>query len=169
MIANPVWGISRSNTSHVTPSWICCVFCDFYVFFSEMTSNNFRILLFLYCWFQIYVVHHCIWCWVFPRVLAWDPMGVITILPKPSRESICWSIQVRPWMFFWGGRQPKVMEDGFQYLFSLFFTPIPGEMLQFDLRIFFQMGWFNHQLAKIGGGWFRWGYQLFPSAMAVQS
>ena len=56
-------------------------------------------------------------------------------------------------MFFWGGRQPKVMEDGFQYLFSLFFTPIPGEMLQFDLRIFFQMGWFNHQLAKIGGGW----------------
>ena len=26
------------------------------------------------------------------------------------------------------------------------FTRIPGEIIQFDLRICFQMGWFNHQL-----------------------
>ncbi len=31
---------------------------------------------------------------------------------------------------------------GFRYFFI--FTPIPGEMIQFDEHIF-QMGWFNHQ------------------------
>ena len=29
--------------------------------------------------------------------------------------------------------------------FFVFFTPIPGEMIQFDEHIF-QMGWFSHQL-----------------------
>ncbi len=32
----------------------------------------------------------------------------------------------------------------FQTLFM--FTPIPGEMIQFDYSNIFQMGWFNHQL-----------------------
>ena len=27
-------------------------------------------------------------------------------------------------------------------------SPLPGEMIQFDLRKFFQMGWFNHQLQE---------------------
>ena len=31
------------------------------------------------------------------------------------------------------------------------FTPIPGEMIQFDEHIF-QMGWFNHQLGDGEGG-----------------
>ena len=35
---------------------------------------------------------------------------------------------------------------GFKYF--LMFTPKPGEMIPFDLRIFFQMGWFNHQLYR---------------------
>ena len=29
--------------------------------------------------------------------------------------------------------------------FIFFFSPLPGEMIQFDEHIF-QMGWFNHQL-----------------------
>ena len=45
---------------------------------------------------------------------------------------------------------------GFKYV--VFFVVIPkfGEMIQFDLRIFFQMGWFNHQLDKI-----KWGTAMF--------
>ena len=35
---------------------------------------------------------------------------------------------------------------GFNYFF---FARIAGEMIQFDLHIFFQMGWFNHQLVYI--------------------
>ena len=32
-------------------------------------------------------------------------------------------------------------------MFFLFFIPKPGEMIQFDLRIFSNgLGWFNHQL-----------------------
>ena len=134
MIANPVWGISRSNTSHVTSSWVCCVFVNVYVFFPEMTSNNLRILLFLFillisniCCTPLHLVLS------FPRVLAWDPMGFITILQKPSRESICWSIQVRPWMFLLGGRQPKVMEVVSNICL---FSPLPGEMMNFDEHIF---------------------------------
>ncbi len=34
---------------------------------------------------------------------------------------------------------------GFKYFF---FSPLPGEMIQFDEHIF-QMGWFNHQLECI--------------------
>ena len=33
--------------------------------------------------------------------------------------------------------------DGFKYVFV---PPLPGEMIRFELRIFFQMGWFIHQL-----------------------
>ena len=29
------------------------------------------------------------------------------------------------------------------------FTPFLGEMIQFDLRIFFKLGWFNHQVAIV--------------------
>ena len=29
------------------------------------------------------------------------------------------------------------------------FTPIPGEMIQFDVRIFFNMGWFKHQPVEL--------------------
>ena len=32
---------------------------------------------------------------------------------------------------------------GFNHLFN--FIPTCGEIIQFDLRIFFQMSWFNHQ------------------------
>ena len=42
---------------------------------------------------------------------------------------------------------------------SFIFTPNPGEMIQFDEHIF-QMGWFNHQLAKyfrIHGRFFHMG------------
>ena len=37
----------------------------------------------------------------------------------------------------------------FQICFSML-TPIPGEMIQFDVH-FFQSGWFNHQLAIVFG------------------
>ena len=31
---------------------------------------------------------------------------------------------------------------------NIFFSPLPGEMIQFDEHIF-QMGWFNHQLVML--------------------
>ena len=36
-------------------------------------------------------------------------------------------------------------------IFNIFciFTANPEEMIQFDLRIFFPMGWFNHHLVSI--------------------
>ena len=37
------------------------------------------------------------------------------------------------------------MGGGFIHIFFSF-SPVCGEMIQFDGRIFFQMGWFNHQL-----------------------
>ena len=36
------------------------------------------------------------------------------------------------------------LDGGFQICF--YFTRNLGEMIQFDFRIFFQMGWFNHFL-----------------------
>ena len=38
---------------------------------------------------------------------------------------------------------------GFKYFL---FSPLPGEMIQFDEHIF-QMGWFNHQLVYHGKIW----------------
>ena len=49
----------------------------------------------------------------------------------------CWDV-VEILILTWGG--------GFKYFFI--FTRIPGEMMKFDLRIIFQLGWFNHQLVK---------------------
>ena len=40
----------------------------------------------------------------------------------------------------------------FQIFFLNMFIPIYGEMIQFDLRIFFKMGWFNHQLEEFPSG-----------------
>ena len=42
-------------------------------------------------------------------------------------------------------RNGTITIDGGFKLYILIFTPIPGEMIQFDEHIF-QMGWFNHQL-----------------------
>ena len=62
----------------------------------------------------------------------------------------CWAI-----LRLQGGEQPREKLDGVdlttkeQYLAGGFkhflFSPLPGEMIQFDEHIF-QMGWFNHQL-----------------------
>ena len=55
-------------------------------------------------------------------------------------------------MASWGGLDARNSQNnenklvgGFKDL--LFSTPILGEMIQFDEHIFFEMGWFNHQLA----------------------
>ena len=36
------------------------------------------------------------------------------------------------------------MFPGWWQLKHVLFSSLPGEMIQFDLRIFLQMGWFNH-------------------------
>ena len=45
---------------------------------------------------------------------------------------------------FFGWWPWTILGGGFKLF--LIFTPNPGEMIQFDVRIIFQMGWFNHQL-----------------------
>ena len=50
--------------------------------------------------------------------------------------------------FKWEGGEG---ESRWWFQISFIFTPIPGEMIQFDEHIF-QRGWFNHQLGiGIGG------------------
>ena len=49
--------------------------------------------------------------------------------------------------FRWAENRPRNFADFSRWWFPIFFvfTPIPGEMIEFDEHIF-QMGWFNHQL-----------------------
>ena len=50
--------------------------------------------------------------------------------------------RIRPWRI----KAPKNIPRWWQLKFIfVIFTPKIGEMIQFDFRIFFQMGWFNHQ------------------------
>ena len=49
-------------------------------------------------------------------------------------------------------KQPACGVGGWRWCqlkYVLMFTRIPGEMIQFDFRIVFQLGWFNHQLVKL--------------------
>ena len=50
-----------------------------------------------------------------------------------------------------------ILGGGFKYIFI--FTPIPGEMIQFDGQQIFPLGWFNHQLDCI----------LFPQIHFLQT
>ena len=53
------------------------------------------------------------------------------------------------WESFWLGVDIKVdvnLGGGFE---DFLFSPVLGEMIQFDEHIF-QMGWFNHQLEMYG-------------------
>ena len=73
--------------------------------------------------------------------LAWSGWNRCRIKSLVSLEVPCWNLS-----------NFKETVDGFtrwwQLKYVLCFTPIPGEMIQFDEHIF-QMGWFNHQLVKI--------------------
>jgi len=54
-----------------------------------------------------------------------------------------WMIQIIPYSMFIPLYDPNhPLPGGFKYVF---FSPLVGEMIQFDEHIF-QMGWFNHQL-----------------------
>ena len=69
----------------------------------------------------------------------------------------------------------RYMTGGFQGIFCGIFTPKLGEMIQFDLRIFFKMGWFHHQPSlklTSENGWlgddpFLLGPGLFSGAILV--
>ena len=64
---------------------------------------------------------------------------------------------------------PNVLGGGFK---SFLFSPLPGEMIQFDQHIF-QMGWFNHQPDKLSiwvwNVWFPTPMTFNPSARTPQS
>ena len=75
------------------------------------------------------------------------------ILPAPLIEittEVCWPDRVTApdlsLMVFTARSAGIVPRWCFQNVFI--FTPIPGEMIQFDEHIF-QMGWFNHQLGSL--------------------
>ena len=74
----------------------------------------------------------------------WDP-GRIEGLPKNQKKTYfaAFPLHVKPGKFGSCNRT-VILVGGSKYFFI--FTPIPGEMIPFDLGIFFQMGWFNHQL-----------------------
>ena len=50
------------------------------------------------------------------------------------------------------GKKSKILREVItRWCFqTCFFSPLPGEMMQFDDHIF-QRGWFNHQLDKVDG------------------
>ena len=51
---------------------------------------------------------------------------------------------LQPWLEV-GWNNPIYLGGGFKYFV---FSPLPGEMIQFDEHIF-QIGWFNHQVAPL--------------------
>ena len=92
-----------------------------------------------------------------------------------SYVKICFIIQLKQPFFLWlfgvpgcswefeisSQKYPPLLEvrngklgGGFKHFL---FSPLPGEMIQFDEHIF-QMGWFNHQLKKVEKGRFSLRY-----------
>ena len=59
----------------------------------------------------------------------------LSLAPKTSRRHQTWE---------WRSDR-HLLGGGFKYFL---FSPLPGEMIQFDEHIF-QMGWFNHQLEMV--------------------
>ena len=51
---------------------------------------------------------------------------------------------LQPWLEV-GWNNPIYLGGGFKYFV---FSPLPGEMIQFDEHIF-QIGWFNHQVVTL--------------------